>query len=470
MSVRPALFLLHPAWACALAVLIVNDWVLKGSGWLAPVVTGKLSDFAGMAVAPALLATLSGVCTRRGLFRCHLALALVFGLLKLVPALPAACERGAAFFGVAIAIRCDPSDLLALPLLIFSYRLSARSSNDDGIARAWRRLATAVAGATGLLACFATSMPIPNPPVLGPKTVTYYDHSGDWLYVLDRATGRTLADRPFEQQPLVMDDIVIASDDETVRATDLVSGRLLWRRSYASWPRVMPCENALFVTDNDSGTWLTETRSGQRIVHLDINPYYTSCAHGLVLHAEAWEKSFFGGKLDLIARDARTAERVWRFRTQGLDVGNAQAFGPFVLAYAGHRLQALDPATGQVRWNRPQPSGVVVTGPSHAVAMDPGEFVVFGTDGATSWGKKGFLFAASEQRLFVRRASRESELTALETATGRVLWSLDRLDRSWVWITTADDDLLVAQPDSEPGLVAIDAATGKPRWRFAPTN
>jgi hypothetical protein len=41
-------------WA-ALFVLTLNDHALKGSGLLPGVITGKLSDFAGLIVAPVLL-------------------------------------------------------------------------------------------------------------------------------------------------------------------------------------------------------------------------------------------------------------------------------------------------------------------------------------------------------------------------------------------------------------------------------
>jgi hypothetical protein len=54
--------LAHPYFTCALALLALNDHVLKG---VAPsVVTGKLSDFAGLFVA-AVMAT---VLTERPLF------------------------------------------------------------------------------------------------------------------------------------------------------------------------------------------------------------------------------------------------------------------------------------------------------------------------------------------------------------------------------------------------------------------
>src|SRR5690606_7865931 len=70
-ALRPARALLTPTWIGALLLLVANDHWLKGSGMVPGVLTGKLSDFAGMLVAPTLLAALlsplPGVRTRRAL-------------------------------------------------------------------------------------------------------------------------------------------------------------------------------------------------------------------------------------------------------------------------------------------------------------------------------------------------------------------------------------------------------------------
>jgi hypothetical protein len=76
-SARPSAFS-HPLWWCALVALAANDHVLKGSGLLPGAVTGKLSDVAGVIVAPALLAALLGAGER---MRRWLASGLVAGAL-----------------------------------------------------------------------------------------------------------------------------------------------------------------------------------------------------------------------------------------------------------------------------------------------------------------------------------------------------------------------------------------------------
>jgi hypothetical protein len=57
----PATEFVHPLPLGALCLLAVNDHLLKGSGWLPPVVTGKLSDLAGLFFFPLLLTACADV-------------------------------------------------------------------------------------------------------------------------------------------------------------------------------------------------------------------------------------------------------------------------------------------------------------------------------------------------------------------------------------------------------------------------
>ena len=75
---RPIHALVHPLWWGSLALLALNDHVLKPGALLPGVVTGKLSDFAGLVVAPALFAVLLRVRSRRGLILSHVAVGAVF--------------------------------------------------------------------------------------------------------------------------------------------------------------------------------------------------------------------------------------------------------------------------------------------------------------------------------------------------------------------------------------------------------
>src|SRR5688500_18962801 len=121
-ALRPRSALLTPTWLAALAVLGVNDHLLKGAGVLPGALTGKLSDLAGMIVAPVLLAALLGLRTRRGLLVCHVAVGAVFAAIKLSPAAADAWSWLMGLVGPAWVITVDPTDLIALQMLALGWR------------------------------------------------------------------------------------------------------------------------------------------------------------------------------------------------------------------------------------------------------------------------------------------------------------------------------------------------------------
>jgi hypothetical protein len=110
----------HPALLLGVVVLVLNDHVLKARypGWW----TGKLSDFAGLAVVGIVLAAIAG--RARGL----LLAALAFTALKL---LPGVAEAAAPWLGGVT--RRDATDLIALTALVavwFALRRE-RESNEE---------------------------------------------------------------------------------------------------------------------------------------------------------------------------------------------------------------------------------------------------------------------------------------------------------------------------------------------------
>ncbi len=118
---RPVRTFTHPAWWLALALLVFNDHLFKGSGILPGSLTGKLSDFVGLLVAPAVLAALLQVRTRRGFVAAHAAIGLWLVAIKLSPAAARAWEALFSITPFPWAITVDPTDLVAL------------SSNEEGI-------------------------------------------------------------------------------------------------------------------------------------------------------------------------------------------------------------------------------------------------------------------------------------------------------------------------------------------------
>lgn len=160
----------RPIWWCALLALVANDHLLKGAHLLPAAVTGKLSDVVGLIVAPvlaaALVETIGASKTPRR--RRVLAFGLVvipFVAINLSTEAARGTEALMSALGVSWRIWSDPSDLLALLVLPFAWRLC----EPRVVALDLRRPAIVL----GSIACVATSMPI------GPSTQAFIvNHTG----------------------------------------------------------------------------------------------------------------------------------------------------------------------------------------------------------------------------------------------------------------------------------------------------
>ncbi|WP_437898137.1 hypothetical protein [Sorangium sp. So ce124] len=168
MSPRFAL-LRHPLFLGALALLVVNDHLLKGAGLLPGALTGKLSDLAGLVVAPVLAAALVDARTSRGRALAFAAVAAPFAAIKLSAAAAQLLVGLVGLAGIRWRIWQDPTDLAALVVLVPAWRLSARAASspelsarsvEEGSRTAWV-LERAILGASAF-ACVATGTPAPE--------------------------------------------------------------------------------------------------------------------------------------------------------------------------------------------------------------------------------------------------------------------------------------------------------------------
>jgi hypothetical protein len=157
-TLHPGRALLTPTWLLALVVLALNDHLLKGAGVLPGAVTGKLSDFAGMIVAPVLLAALLRVRSRRGLLACSAAVGAVFAGINLSHGVADAWSWLMGFVW-PWHITVDPTDLVALPALALGWRalVPAMSRPLPALSPMVPRVAEASAVALGSFFCVATS-------------------------------------------------------------------------------------------------------------------------------------------------------------------------------------------------------------------------------------------------------------------------------------------------------------------------
>ena len=150
--------LTSPAFLLAIGLLLLNDWVLKPAfgNWL----TGKLSDFAGLAAFSMFWAAL----LRRHRPAVFIAAGAAFVLWK-SPLIDSALQAWNAMDAWPLARVQDYSDLLALAVLLPAYRLveeliERRSARPGSLTR---RVSAVSAGIIGILAFSATSVVRPTP-------------------------------------------------------------------------------------------------------------------------------------------------------------------------------------------------------------------------------------------------------------------------------------------------------------------
>jgi len=147
----------RPVWWAALAMLIINDHFLKGAGWAPGWLTGKLSDFAFLLVAPALAHAVFPVRWRSRRLLALLAVAMPFAIGKTVPACTHLLESVMGAVGVAWKLWTDPTDLIAFVVLPLAWRLLAPPAPRLPSPGRSNEFLQRAAVALGALACVATS-------------------------------------------------------------------------------------------------------------------------------------------------------------------------------------------------------------------------------------------------------------------------------------------------------------------------
>lgn len=162
-GLEPLRALVHPLWLGAFGVLLLNDYVLKAS-LDAPLLTGKLSDVAGLIVAPVVLAAILRVRRSRGLWLSAAAVVAVFSAINLSPTAAGAWDAGvAAVFGSSTTWT-DPTDLLALPAAALGvWALTPAMAQARPNAMPGRRGATWALAAGAAIACLGSTGPLIGP-------------------------------------------------------------------------------------------------------------------------------------------------------------------------------------------------------------------------------------------------------------------------------------------------------------------
>lgn len=154
-----------PGWWGALAVLLANDHLGKAAarqGAFPDVLAGKLSDVAGLAMAPALAWAVSFLLVRRrSIAWCaFVCVPIAFCVLNLSQSAAGTWVSAWRSVGISIRFWCDPTDLLTLPAVLLGYHWVRNAMVADPKTSHTRRNSCAHFGLIlGSLACMATSTP-----------------------------------------------------------------------------------------------------------------------------------------------------------------------------------------------------------------------------------------------------------------------------------------------------------------------
>jgi outer membrane protein assembly factor BamB len=428
--IRPESALAHPLWIASLAVLAINDHALKTAGPLPSIVTGKLSDLAGLVVAPALLATLLRARTPRAWWLCAAAVAAVFSAINLSPTAAHAFTGAFASLGIPFAVWPDPTDLIALPAVSLSYWIARRASSTQAghptTSRGW--IASAFAAA---LLCAASSPWPTAPPVVDTHQV-YVQHHGGALFALDTTSGALLSRVPTEGgnvfPPAVRHGVVYWIDS---------AGRL-----------------AAASTAPPLNRWILRDCA-------ELGPYAEVAAvddYRVFVLA-------FASPAQLAVFDRNTGEQAWQITVDRLRYPVVSVADDTVLFVNGPAMFALDARTGERHWvfeasddlGRP-----TVTGDRIHVADDAGKlYEVDLAEGGQVWStglKHGdcatwYPIAVDGAAAYV---CADNQLTAIDLSTRQPRWSRDCRGAALV-----GSDVACIDADR---VMAFDRASGTPRW------
>lgn len=462
----PARALLTPTWVGALALLVANDHWLKGSGLLPGVLTGKLSDFAGMLVAPTLLATLLGVRSRGALLACHVAVAAVFTGIQLSTGFAAQWSALMGAFGHPWTITCDPTDLLALPFLLLSWKLLVPQMDRQLPALLpLQRTAVGALSVLGLWSTVATSETEPFDPGEG----WYEDVYGN-LYI-NNANDFEIAlhIRPLRDD-VEIDCYQVATDPGRLLDEDAFGEAVHW-----SLPARTNVAIELPETSECGAVWVAGEGIEPRIVFVgDVAGYWPQWFpgqsfdltwlgnEGLAIQFDAQGPStWLGNTLLLFAPRIDTPEQpdscepaseelrfdwpmmVWNHDVQVLDV-QAGVDGCFEIELQDMVLSI--PQDGEPGQPEPlgAPYGFYLCAPTAAVPFAAGEFLRF-SDYSYAGGLRQLSVillddatlepqrndAGSEVR-HVRYLRGANELNQLSAAIGRTLVPVDNVGCPWM--------------------------------------
>jgi outer membrane protein assembly factor BamB len=474
----PQRALRHPVFWGALALLVVNDHLLKRV--VPGMITGKLSDVAGLIVAPVVLAAVVRARGRRSLLACFAAVAAVFAVMNTVAPAARLLEAAAALTGIRWRLWVDPTDLLALPAMLIAWRtlVSTMTRGPRPGERAVERLGLSI----GAVACLASAVP-PPVPATAPGTIVTHAWGGVPVFAIDTASGERLRRMAFDKPGAraLVDGVVYT-----------VSGRSVWGHRLDDGAEILHhvSDVARFhdlIAADEQRIYLMAAPSfgheEERVIALgrDGSPRWSAALPSrLGRRSPEMAPIFAGGQLvvgageHVIALDPARGVRLWSHRAEG-GVRTVAAVGPSVFALRTDDVViAIDADKGTRRWTLEvdtEPSrwqggrrlaasrdALVTWQGGRLVAIDPA------TRGTRWLGPATLEASVGDRVAFVHL---EDDRYGLVDLTGGSLrWSREiDLDIRIPPIVMEQDGIVLVRPQGDE-IHAYEIADGQLRWRF----
>ncbi|MBW3665784.1 MAG: PQQ-like beta-propeller repeat protein, partial [Actinobacteria bacterium] len=176
----------------------------------------------------------------------------------------------------------------------------------------------------------------------------------------------------------------------------------------------------------------------------------------------------------MIALDVDDGSADWSWSEQHVLSAGTSGDRPFVVVVDG--VIGLGPTTGEIRWrvprvtfdNRPH----VTSGDDVVIGDDTSHVsLVSGGTGEVRWtrdlGALPVSIAVADDRVTVQ--GRRGRLWSLGRDDGRIRWAVGATPEP-LELLDAGPEMVLAKTRSRPDVVAIDAASGRERWRRAVTG
>ncbi len=342
--------------------------------------------------------------------------------------------------------------------------------------------------ALGLSACSGAYARSSGWPGLSANESTAYLSYNSGVYAVDLAQGQLLWQFPekasrnqtFYAPPVLTpagDQLLAASYDHNLYSLDPVSGQLLWtfdqaQSHYINAPLVTA--EAIYAPNADGYLYALDLQGQlQWTFQSEHALWATPATDGQRLYLPAMDHHLY-------ALNPADGEIIWQVDLGGAMVSApALADGTLYLGTFADKIVAVRATDGQVLWETPTGAWVWSTPIFDQGRLFFGDvqgtfYALNAEDGSTLWTAQPdgpIVGTAALQQDTVYFTTEQGTLYAANAEDGHVQWTYAAGAKLQTGpVVTADGLVLVAPTDGPNLLIALDAATGQPRWTLQPAK